>query len=227
MGEFSQRERLRSLLSTLPGDPEESVEQQARWFLRVPVDMAIAISAVEVVFPEPSHCPNCDAVCDKRATPYCSERCKEMSSFVRQFRATLFTETIFLAEKQVAYGQIVWHLMGGGLPYRNSLIPARALARFFEKHDGKCSACGGAATTVDHIKTFCNRPINLRPMCDSCAVTRPFGDAAVMAQGAEVLKDVAQRIGNAVPIRCCDDQSTWDWRAHLKLRQSQNLPGGQ
>ena len=180
--------------------------------------MALESREVGSVSVDARLCPNCESPCDKRTSPYCSERCKDVSSLVRQFRASLPTGIVLLPEKQIAYAQIIWHLTGGGLPYRNSLIPARAMERLFEKHDGKCESCGGPATTVDHIKTFCNRPINLRLMCDSCAVTQPFGDADVMERGAGVLVEVAQRIGNSEPVRCCDDQATWDWRAYLKDR---------
>jgi hypothetical protein len=211
--------RLISLLNALPSEPDAAgIASAARAFLKLVVHAALNQPTAEPVTNDPTTCPNCGATCNSRLSPYCGPHCRESSAFIRQFRASLMTDAIFLPEKQIAFAQIVWHLMGGGLPYRNSLIPQRTMERFFEKHGGKCSACGGKATTVDHIKTFCNRPINLRPMCEPCAVTKPFGDSTVMATGATVLAELAQRMGSEMPLRCCDDPVVWNWRQFLKER---------
>lgn len=213
-------DRIRCLHDTLPGDRPNDIGEQARWFLRIPLELAMELPAQKPIQPDPRTCPNCGRLCDEKLSPYCDARCRESSSFVRQFRASLSAGVTVAPDKQIAFAQIVWHLMGGGLPYRNSLIPTKTLQRFLAKHDDQCAACGGVATTVDHIKTFCNRPINLRPMCDSCAVTKPFGHPDVMSRSQSIMKDLAQRIGNNLPLRCCDDQSTWDWRAFLRLRHA-------
>lgn len=213
-------DRIQSLLDALPSDRSDDIGEQARWFLRTPLELAMKLPKQMPIQPDPSTCPNCGRPCDEKLSPYCDAHCRESSSLVRQFRAAVLTGAALMSDKQIAFAQIAWHLMGGGLPYRNSLIPTKVLQQFLAKQGGQCGACGGAATTVDHIKTFCNRPINLRPMCESCAVTRPFGHPDVITQSQSIMKDLAQRIGNDLPIRCCDDQSTWDWRAFLRLRHA-------
>lgn len=211
---------LKRLLADLPEELGTDIGEQARFVLRLFVEAALASPAASRIATEPSLCPNCGEVCGSTRSPYCSPLCREMSSFVRQFRACLPTEKILVPDKQIAFAQSFWRLIGGGLPYRNSLILPRALQRLFEKHDGKCAACGAPATTVDHIGTFCNRPSNLRPMCDGCAVTRPFGDARVLAKGRERTNELAARVAAPVAVRACDDPDAWDWRAFLVLRNA-------
>ncbi|MEQ1932523.1 MAG: hypothetical protein ABL962_01400, partial [Fimbriimonadaceae bacterium] len=70
---------------------------------------------------EPS-CPNCGEPSASTRSPYCSVRCREISAFVRQVRNGLIEGTILGEERQVALGQKLWHLAGGGYPLRISLI---------------------------------------------------------------------------------------------------------
>ena len=124
-------------------------------------------------------------------------------------------------DRQVALGQILWKLIGGGYPLRNSLIPPRSLARALAATDFKCSSCGGVATTVDHIGSACNRTINLKPMCEGCAETRPFGDLRVLEtrEAISLLDELATRIRSEEPLRDCDDAVTWDWRDAVEQRK--------
>ncbi|MHB8635772.1 MAG: hypothetical protein ACYC96_04790 [Fimbriimonadaceae bacterium] len=91
---------------------------------------------------------------------------------------------------------------------------------------GRCLLCGASATSVDHIATGCNRPINLRAVCDDCCRTRPFGDPTVLARPevAQILDELAVRIAAPFALRCCDDATSWDWRAFLIRRQAQLVP---
>ncbi len=139
---------------------------------------------------------------------------------MRQFRAGLVEETVFDEQRQAALGQVLWHALGGGYPGRNALVPEKARARVFERTGERCEACGAPATTFDHIGSACNRPINLRPMCEDCAETKPFGDPTFLAQPevVEKLRRIAARIGSPAPLRCCDNAESWDWRAYLSQR---------
>jgi len=145
-----------------------------------------------------------------------------MAGFVRQFRTGLVEEWLLLPEKQVALGQVLWHVLGGGRPLRLAISPERSRRKALEKAEGLCAACGAPATTVDHIGSGCNRTSNLRAVCDDCCTDRPFADPRVLQQPgySNMLTDIACRIQSSEPLRCCDDAGTWDWRTYLKLRMS-------
>lgn len=95
-------------------------------------------------------CPNCGSPSASLRSPYCGEKCRGIAAFVRQFRHALETGAILEPERQIALGQSLWNLLGGGYPYRQSLIPARTLAKVIERDGGICQACGAPATEVDH-----------------------------------------------------------------------------
>jgi hypothetical protein len=99
-------------------------------------------------------------------------------------------------------------------------VIGRARERLFERGGGKCERCGAVATTFDHIGSACNRPINLRLMCDVCAETREFGDPRVLDAPASAarLDRLARRIAAPVALFESDDADAWDWRAFLSRR---------
>ncbi|MBS1718545.1 MAG: hypothetical protein JSS72_12520 [Armatimonadetes bacterium] len=103
----------------------------------------------ETVEPNFSQCPNCDKPVASARTPYCSEFCKEMSAFVRQFRSALATGMIREQERQIAMGQKLWHLLGGGYPLRLTLIPEKTKAKLL--HARPCAVCGVEAVGFDHL----------------------------------------------------------------------------
>ena len=170
---------------------------------------------------DPGTCPNCGQRVDSTRSPYCGTDCREIAGFVRNFRSGLREGTLFDPDRQLALGQILWRILGGGLPYRNSLVSEKDLARLFKKHNGQCVACGSPATTVDHIGSHCNRTSNLRPMCEACAQTKPFGSRAVLSRPEvqSLLDELTNRIASDEPLRPCDDAETWDWRAYVALRK--------
>lgn len=98
----------------------------------------------------PNGCPNCLGDFQSPRTPYCSPLCKEESAFVRQFRSGLATGAAEDPDRQVAYGQKFWHLLGAGYPLRVSLITEKSLAKILTRNEGKCEMCGNPAVTVDH-----------------------------------------------------------------------------
>ncbi len=213
------RRKLAELLNDLPG-PGGDVECQARAILRYvlrPADTPGVPIGLEV-----RTCPNCGRVEPSVRTPYCSEHCKEAAGFVRQFRAGLSSGWIFEAEKQVALGQNLWDLMGGGRPLRVSIAPMRSVKAVMQRDGGRCRVCGGPAATIDHAGSGCNRPINLRAVCEACSVDRPFGDPAVLARPETValVQDLTRRVQAPVPLRCCDDARTWDWREFVARRNA-------
>jgi hypothetical protein len=204
------------LLALLPPEDVAEMELQSRAVLRVlfvgPVGQLLQVA------PVPSQCPNCEAVVLSTRTPYCCESCKEEASFVRQFRTGLKSGWLDDPEKQSALGQALWHLLGGGRPLRVHIIPERSKVQALKRTEGKCQTCGVPATTFDHIATGCNRPINLRPVCQSCQQTRPFGDRQIISQSTKRIDDLAGRIWNTQPVRICDDAEGWDWRDYLRAR---------
>lgn len=139
---------------------------------------------------------------------------------MRQLRAALAGGALEDEERQAALGQTLWHVLGGGYPRRKALIPEKAVQKVIEREGGKCEACGAPATTVDHARTACNRPINLRAVCAACCATRPFGDPALVGRPKyrARIEALARRVGCVDALRPCDDADVWDWRDYLRKR---------
>ncbi|MBA3726185.1 MAG: hypothetical protein H0W86_06955 [Armatimonadetes bacterium] len=138
------------LAESLPSDGD--IEAQARGVLSILLER-IRDGGRDVAPLEnsPGTCPNCGTPTDSKRTPYCSERCKCVSAFVRRFRRSLAQGSLLEPEGQVALGQTFWHLMEGGRPLRVSIAPASAIKQVFKRTDGKCETCGAPATTVDNV----------------------------------------------------------------------------
>jgi len=204
-------------------DSGESVEQQARATLSYVLEPILAekFRPAEPIPENPITCPNCGEPSDSTKTPYCGPTCRNVAAFVRQFRGALADGSIFDPERQEALGQVLWYLLGGGRPLRQHIIPERTRKDLFKKAGGRCAICGAEATTIDHIASGCNRPINLRAVCDSCCRTKPFGDASVVGRPefTELLDEFVTRVGSPDPIRCCDDPKNWDWRQYIGKRK--------
>ncbi|MCW5943525.1 MAG: HNH endonuclease [Fimbriimonadaceae bacterium] len=213
---------------TVPPLEGATIEEQARAVL------AGLLAAIpdgpypSAVLIDPRTCPNCDAPVESLRSPYCGEGCRETAAFVRHVRAGLAEGSLEDPDRQVALGQILWYLLGGGRPLRLRLVPDRAIARVIAREGGLCQECGEAATTVDHIATGCNRPINLRAVCARCTRTRPFGDPGLVADPCfgRRLGEFAVRVGAPGPLRCCDDAANWDWRQYLQVRKAEGVRPG-
>ena len=219
---------LRDLYDALPalellGQPDR-VEEQARAVLRLVIQPILETNfqAGAPVPVDPATCPNCSKPASGTKTPYCGAECRNEAAFVRQFRGAVVEKTIFDSERQEGIGQVFWYLVGGGRPLRQHIIPEKTKQDLFKKAGGKCTICGDEATSIDHIASGCNRPINLQAVCDSCCRAKPFGDSSVL-QSHECtvkLKEFSVRIGSPEAIRCCDDPKHWDWRAYVKAREA-------
>jgi 5-methylcytosine-specific restriction endonuclease McrA len=170
--------------------------------------------------PNPLLCPNCDKPTSSTRTPYCSDHCKEVSAFIRQFRSGLKTGQALAPERQLGMAQALWHILGGGYPERIKLIPESAIKKVIQRDGGTCQLCGKEATTVDHAKTACNRPINLRAVCATCSNAKPLHDPDVIHNARDLIQEIAARVAATQPVRICDDADTWDWRAYLKARSA-------
>lgn len=73
-----------------------------------------------------------------------------MSAFVRQFRSAVLDNKILDVERQAALGQKLWHVLGGGYPRRDVLVPDKVRLKVIEREGNKCQQCGAKATTIDH-----------------------------------------------------------------------------
>lgn len=205
------------------------IELRARAVLRLVVEPVAGSAQTLTPDADPTGCPNCGAVVQSMRSPYCGEACREMAGFVRQFRTGLAEGWIFDSEKQVALGQVLWHVLGGGRPLRREIAPAHARKAALKRENGRCQVCGAEATTVDHIGSGCNRPINLRAVCDACCADRSFGDRTVMVlpQFQIAIAEIAVRIASPEPLRRCDDAATWNWRDYVRRRQASPNPVGE
>lgn len=166
---------------------------------------------------EPLGCPNCGVPVDRPRSPYCSDRCREIAGWARQVRRLIAEEHPPDLARAAILGQTLWALLGGGYPGRVAILPARSLQRVIARNNGKCESCSQPATTVDHIGTACNREINLRPVCSSCARTRPFGDREIISRAD--LVEMQARAVSREPLRICDADE-WNWRELVLLRKN-------
>lgn len=180
--------------------------------LRLPIEASASPLTRERA---PGQCANCGIQPHGPKSPFCGESCRAAASLARQFRGSLASRTLLDPERQLGLAQSLWHLLGGGYPHRLTLIPPSAVERTLKQRGYACATCGGHATTFDHVKTACNRPINLRAVCAACQQTRPFHHADILALGAETLANLAARIQNPAPQLACDDPEAWDWRAYI------------
>src|SRR6185312_3909605 len=174
---------LEAIKETLPTSMVSgSTEDRARGVLEFLLSEAIRRSGQirTPVVRNPATCPNCGRPCASTRSPYCSAECREIASFVRSVRGGAQSGALVDQERQVALGQNMWFLLGGGRPLRQELVPERSRKQVIERAGGLCSVCGSAATTIDHIATGCNRPINLRAVCEKCCKARPFGSNDVL-----------------------------------------------
>lgn len=215
---MGRKENLAKVLPPL-GQDGVPIGDAARAVLRLVLERPVSGSPQLTI--DPSTCPNCGKGVASVRSPYCGTKCRDIAGLVRHLRSGLREGTLQDPERQLALGQILWRILGGGLPYRNSLITEKELARLYKRTDGLCDACGAPATTVDHLGSHCNRTSNLRPMCEMCATTKPFGSEIVLSRPEVqvLLDDLASRIASGEPLRPCDDAETWDWRAYVALRK--------
>ena len=140
-----------SLPPASAGSAGEDQNLRARAMLSLVVDRVLANSTqVPPIERNPSTCPNCATPTVLQRTPYCSDACREEAGFVRQFRSQLAEGRLFEEERQVALGQVLWHLLGAGYPLRQSLITPGGEARVFKREEGKCELCGAPASRIDH-----------------------------------------------------------------------------
>lgn len=214
--------RLRETLPPLSGIAALEPRDQARAVLRCVFDLLPLPSYQDPIQEDPTTCPNCGQPSNGTRSPYCGVDCREEAGFVRQLRAGLGEGWMKDEEKQVALGQVLWHVLGGGRPFRQSIIPESSRRRALNRTEGKCDVCGAPATAFDHMGSGCNRDINLRAVCANCTSTHAFGDPAFLAR-PEIqarLRSLAERTGAHPALRVCDDAAKWDWRAYLTKRLS-------
>jgi len=126
------------------------MEDQARAALRPLLLRAIEEPDVTAIRTIAGECPNCGRPSQSLRTPYCSDSCKSISAFVRQFRVAL-NDRGPTDERLAMFGQTFWFLIGGGRPLRVSIAPSSAIKQVFKRTDGKCEGCGAVATTVDNV----------------------------------------------------------------------------
>ena len=212
------------LRANLPNrnNPSLSIDDQARCVLHLLLDQVGEAEAPQISPSDPFRCPNCDTETTSLASPYCSEKCKDEASFVRQLRAAMATGLILTPEKQNVFGERLWWLLGGGLPLRESRIPEAAKRQVAKRCGSKCETCGEPMTAVENIGSGCNRPLHLRAVCPSCSQTKEFmyPGFSTSSQVVEVLNQLAERALAPHPLRACDDPESWDWRAVIRARRS-------
>ena len=145
-------EVFRELSQVLPAwsalDHSVDIEEQTRAVLRLLVSRPIPRANLPDLGLD--NCPNCGALVENTKSPYCSDECRELAAFVRQFRSAVADNKIQDPERQAALGQKLWHVLGGGYPRRDVLVPERVRLKVIERERNKCQQCEAKATTIDH-----------------------------------------------------------------------------
>lgn len=203
------------------GNEEASIEDQVRSVLHLLVPYADDSSA-RALHGDASQCPNCDGPIENLSSPYCSETCRNQAAFIRQFRGAVASGIILNPEKQVAFGERLWWLLGGGLPMRESRIPESAKRQVIKRCSGLCEFCGAPMTTIENFGSGCNRPLHLRAVCSDCSKTKQYGDLEFghSPKVVHLLHDFSLRINAPLPLRSCDDPDNWDWREYVARRRN-------
>lgn len=205
---------------SLLDDSHANIEDRTRAVLRLVFEENVRVAPS--ILADPATCPNCGILTESTRSPYCSEHCREVSAFIRQLRNGIENDLAEDPERQAAMGQMLWYLLGGGLPRRVSMVPDKAIQKVLDRENRTCEDCGGVATTIDHSRTACNRPINLRAVCQTCCRVRHYDDRTFRESESfkGELRELTSRVQNPNAIRCCDDAETWNWREFLKRRKS-------
>lgn len=169
-------------------------------------------------------CPGCGEAVRLDRSPYCGESCREKAGFVRQCRAMIERGLPPNDDRRQMLSQVLWGMLGGGYPHRLLEIPGRTIEKVLERDEGRCYACRGPADQVEHLRTACNRPINLAAVCARCRRTCDYMDAQFLERNDVIanLRELGARSTAEQPLRRCDDPVNWDWRAFLRERKPQS-----
>jgi hypothetical protein len=156
MGLMTHQDRLvelgNNLATTGANVLAADIDDQARGAMLSLVEVALKVRSFPIKFESRNgECPNCGSPVISRRTPYCSEVCRCEAAFIRQFRAGLQHGSILERDRQVAFGENMWRILGGLYPRRQAMVLDRVLKRVMKRTDGMCESCGAAASTVDHI----------------------------------------------------------------------------
>jgi len=108
------------------------------------------LAALKPIGQDPRLCPNCGEEVASKSSPYCGDCCRGHAAFVRQMRDSIANDSILDEHRQTMKGEVLWRLLGGGLPRRLSLVPEKARERVFKREEGKCEVCGAPSVTIDN-----------------------------------------------------------------------------
>ena len=126
------------------------LEEQTRAVLTLLMDRTQSVKTPNPIHVSPKNCPNCGIFVETMRSPYCGDDSREMSAFIRQCRSAVEDDKTSDIERQVALGQKLWYVLGGGYPRRDVLIPIKVRIKVLEREGSRCQQCGAKATTIDH-----------------------------------------------------------------------------
>ncbi len=141
-----------SLPSSNQAGKGDDFDLRARATLAYLVDEMLAIvnTRAKQIPEDSSTCPNCGVPMSSKSSPYCSPCCREQAAFIRQMRDSIAKGTIVEEDRQINKGEVLWRLLGGGLPRRLQQVPEKARQQVFKRDSNTCQTCGAPATTIDN-----------------------------------------------------------------------------
>ena len=144
------------LAQSLPASSQagkgQDFDLRARATLTILIDQILATNYThpKQVPQDPATCPNCGSPMTSKSSPYCSPCCREQAAFIRQMRDSIAKSTILEEDRQINKGEVLWRLLGGGLPRRLQQVPEKARQQVFKRDANTCQTCGAPATTIDN-----------------------------------------------------------------------------
>ncbi len=179
-------------------------------------------------------CVNCDKEfrVSKRATLYCSKRCREDATLIRKYRAYKKDGRINESEYQKVIIIRLGFAQGSKGYYDQDArrLPAELRNEIIERDKSLCCKCGETGSEIDHINGDSKDLENLQLLCHDChtektlSMIRKLNPEDVSAEAKERLAGLWLRMDAISPERACDDSENWKvLQKQILFKQRQEL----
>ena len=155
---------------------------------------------------------------------FCSERCKEAAGLVRYVRACQRDGRDPQADVLEAIRMKMAHVLGGGYPGRERVVPPETRAEVLQRARHRCEICGraldmhgtggdlDAQAQIHHVAGSSSGPGNLRAVCRRCNMADAQSKFVPVVPGspeAVLAAELKERWSSRSPLRPCDDELSW------------------
>jgi hypothetical protein len=182
--------------------------------------------------PHPFRCPNCNEVIPfrKPIRIYCCQLCGDEARLVRYVRRCKREAKLDDPDVLDAIQTKFAHIMGGGYPLEERIVPASTRQCVIERAKGRCEKCGGEGKEIDHIQGNSNDPENLQLLCRECHKEKTFRNFVSITPDLENYQELEakrtwliMRIEAEIPILDCDNDETWKQRYRYMVNKRNSV----